>query len=94
MDDLGIWRRTLNHYEAQAIYVVGQNHGQSFDSKAVAEVKVQITRTTAGVELTWSSGTLESSDQINGAFTTVNGATSPFKVEPANGNKFYRVKVQ
>ena len=94
MDDLGIWRRTLNHYEAQAVYLVGQNYARSFDTTAVPGVKVTIQRTANGVELSWPSGTLEASDQVGTGYATVAGAVSPFKVEPANGRKFYRVKVQ
>lgn len=37
------------------------------------------------------TGVLESADTVNGAYTTVPGATSPFNVSPATaGTKFYR----
>jgi hypothetical protein len=31
-DETWIWRRVLSPTESQAIYLVGQNYGQSFDS--------------------------------------------------------------
>jgi hypothetical protein len=94
MDDLGVWRRLLNHYEAQAIYVVGNGYGRSFDTTAPPEVRIQIEATASGVELRWSNGTLESSERVDGGYSTVLGAASPFTVTPATGNRFYRVKVQ
>jgi hypothetical protein len=94
MDDLGVWRRLLNHYEAQAIYVVGDGYGRSFDTTAPAEVRIQIQTTAGGLELRWSNGTLESSDRVDGGYSAVAGAASPFTVVPGTGNRFYRVRVQ
>ncbi len=94
MDDLGVWRRVLNMYEAQALYIVGKNYGRSFDTVGPAEVRLQIAKTANGVEITWPQGALEASDTVNGGFSAVAGAASPYKVEPAAGLKFYRIKVQ
>lgn len=95
MDDLGIWRRVLTEYEAQSIYLVGSKYGRSFDSIGPVEVRVEIQSTAGGVRLTWTSGTLQSSDNVAGGYTTVAGATSPYVVQPgATGSKFYRVLVE
>ena len=59
-----------------------------------AEVRLQIAKTSNGVEITWPQGTLEASDAVSGGFSAVTGAASPYKVEPAAGLKFYRIKVQ
>jgi hypothetical protein len=94
MDDLGIWRRVLNDYEAEAIYVVGQNYGRSFDTTAPPAVTMQIQLTANGVVISWSSGTLESADNVAGPWSTVTGANPPsVTVSPAGGAKFYRVKL-
>lgn len=47
------------------------------------------------VVLEWSSGTLQSSDSVNGQYQNVGGASSPFVVNPATAvHKFYRVLVR
>lgn len=95
MDDLGVWRRVLTEYDAQAIYIVGKNYGRSFDTTAPAEVTMQIQKTANGVSIQWTAGTLEASDRVDGGYQTVAGATAPsHKVEPALGARFYRVRVQ
>ncbi len=93
MDDLGVWRGVLTVYDAEAIYIVGQGYGRSFDTEAPPEIQVQIQKTAAGVQILWPSGTLESSDRVDGGWGTVSGAAPPsYSVEPATGNRFYRVK--
>lgn len=48
---------------------------------------------TGKVAVTWSTGTLMSSPTVNGTYTPVQNATSPFPVTPAGGSTtFYRVK--
>ena len=44
------------------------------------------------VTITWAAGTLVSSPTVNGTYTPVTGATSPYVVSPATGQAmFYRV---
>ncbi len=94
MDDLGVWRSVLTDYDAQAIYIVGQNYGRSFDTTAPVEVTMQIQKTANGVVIQWSNGTLESADAVTGPWSTVNGANPPnMTVTPSGGAKFYRVKL-
>ncbi len=94
MDDLGIWRRVLTQYDAEAIYLVGQQHGRSFDTDAPAEVRVEIQRVPNGARIQWSSGTLESADTVLGPWTTVPGANAPsHDITPTGPAKLYRVKL-
>jgi len=44
--------------------------------------------------LTWSQGTLQSASSVNGPYSDVPGATSPFTVAPSGPAQFYRVKVR
>jgi hypothetical protein len=44
--------------------------------------------------LTWPGGTLLESTNVNGPWTPVTGATSPYPVGPTGAMKFYRVKLQ
>lgn len=93
MDDLGIWRRTLNRYEAESIYVVG-NLGRSFDTEGPAEVKITFQVTGGNLVLGWTSGTLESADEVTGSWSPVTGASAPsHPVTPNAARKFYRVKL-
>jgi hypothetical protein len=51
-----------------------------------------LTKTGAQIVLTWSVGTLESSTNVNGPYTTVVGATSPYVVTPTGAHMFYRLQ--
>jgi hypothetical protein len=90
LDDIGVWRRALTPFEVASIYTAGVN-GVTFAPKVVP---VTLTISTSGtqVKITWTGGTLESADTINGTFTAVSGATSPYLVTPTTAAKFYRVK--
>jgi hypothetical protein len=93
MDDLGIWRRALTEYDAQGIYIVGEEHGRSFDTDAPPEVRVEIERTASGATVRWSNGTLESADSVGGPWGTVTGATPPaYNVTTSGAATFYRVR--
>lgn len=94
MDDLGIWRRVLSDYDAQSIYIVGQNHGRSFDSTAPPEVRLSIGRTEGALRLEWSTGTLEAAPSVSGPWSAVAGANPPsHTVQPTEAAGFYRVKL-
>ncbi len=91
IDDVGVWRRALYMYEAQAIYTVGQK-GRSFDS--TGPVTLTVGRTDTGLSLTWQAGTLESADAVQGPYAPVPGAKAPYLTTPTTGAaKFYRVKL-
>jgi hypothetical protein len=59
-------------------------------------VVVTATRNASGqVVIQWSSGTLQSADNVNGPYAPVVGAVSPHSVNPADApRKYYRVQVQ
>lgn len=91
IDDVGIWRRALTQYEAEAIYQVGQA-GRSFDT--YGPVKLTVNATSSGLELIWQSGILEAADDVNGTWSPVLDAKAPYyKVTPNSARKFYRVKL-
>lgn len=93
LDDLGIWRRPLSDYEAQAIYFVGQNHGRSFDSTVPFDPGLAIRLTTDAVVVNWETGTLESAPALSGQWSPVLGANPPaLVVKAAGGTRFYRVR--
>ena len=47
---------------------------------------------TGKVKITWASGTLVSSATLQGTYTAVPGATSPWLATPSGGATFYRVQ--
>jgi len=90
LDDLGVWRRVLNGYEALSIYTAGQQSGSSFDTGGPIQLTVQ--RNGNDLELIWQAGVLCESTEVSGTYTPVSGATPPyFKVTPDVARKFYRV---
>jgi len=95
MDDLGIWRKVLTQYDAQAIYLVGQDYGRSFDVEGPAEVLLTAERSGVDLVLSWAQGTLEQADALRGTYNPVPGASAPtHTVTPGPGNTFYRVRVR
>jgi hypothetical protein len=61
---------------------------------AVIDPQLKVgTDPTGKVSITWTTGTLVSSPTVQGSYTPVTGATSPFLVTPTTaGATFYRVK--
>jgi hypothetical protein len=46
------------------------------------------------VTITWAAGTLVSSSTVDGAYTPVTGAASPYTITPESGKTvFYRIKL-
>ena len=60
-------------------------------SKPAGDVKLSAKKTAAGIEITYD-GTLQSSATVNGAYTDVAGATSPYTTQTSGAAKFYRAK--
>jgi hypothetical protein len=91
LDDLGIWGRALNDYEALSIYAAGQAN-ESFD--VVGPVQLSVNHVGTNIDLSWQTGTLQESTNLSGPFTPVPGATSPFYQTNASGSSmFFRVKL-
>ena len=88
LDDLGIWRRALSPTEAESIYLVGQNHGNSFDS--TGSVTITIQKSGANLELIWETGTLQESIDLQN-WSDVTGP-SYYLVTPTEAKKFFRVR--
>jgi hypothetical protein len=94
LDDIGIWRRALTTLEAEAIYIVGQNNGRSFDSFVRGSLTLQ--QNGANLQLIWEAGTLQWTDDPKGTWTNVPGAGPSFyQLTPGTyAKKFFRVKIQ
>lgn len=89
LDDLGVWRRELSASEAAVMYVAGAFSGANIVS---APVRLQANAVAGQVQLVWAGGLLQSADQVNGTYSDVTNATSPYTVAAAGAKKFYRVR--
>jgi hypothetical protein len=54
------------------------------------QVKIVLDKGTGKVRISWASGTLSSSATVNGTYTPVSGATSPYEVTPTT-TTFFKV---
>jgi hypothetical protein len=92
VDDLGIWGRVVTPQEATAVYVTGQS-GKDLSQAVVGAVSPP----TISVEKQGNSwviiytGTLYSSSTVNGTYTLVSGASSPYTIPTGPAAiQFYR----
>jgi len=91
IDDLGIWRRALNGYEALSIYNAGQISQESFD--VYGPVKVYVNKVGNNIDVSWQAGTLLQATSALGPYSPVAGATPPFYRTTATGSaRFFRVQ--
>jgi hypothetical protein len=90
MDDMGIWRRALNSYEALSIYNAALN-GLSFDTGG--PIKIGVNQVGSNIDVSWQGGILKQSTTVNGTYTPVPGASAPFYRTPTTGPAmFYKVQ--
>lgn len=54
--------------------------------------RLTLTRNGGTIALTWPSGVLQQADSVQGPFTEVTGATSPYSVAATGLQKFYRLR--
>jgi hypothetical protein len=57
-----------------------------------ADITLGIARDGTQVRVTWSAGTLEAAEAVNGPWNPVAGATSPYTTTPSAAAQFYRAK--
>jgi hypothetical protein len=58
-----------------------------------ATVRLTITQAGNNVVLSWPVGTLQQASTINGTYSNVSGATSPYTNSPTGAASFFRVNV-
>ncbi len=91
IDDVGLWNRVLSATEIRAIYAAGLA-GQDLTQAQVAPLRVEVRRDADGWLLEWSAGTLQSTDNLNGPWSDVTGATSPYRLTLTAPQQFYRLR--
>ncbi|PYI88146.1 MAG: hypothetical protein DME26_04085 [Verrucomicrobia bacterium] len=91
IDDLGVWRRALTPLEAASVYMAASANGLSFTTSTAISISIQ-TISSSQVRLIWPAGTLQAADRLDGTYTDISSATSPFTVTSSAATKFYRVR--
>jgi hypothetical protein len=67
-----------------------RNYGDTSSTSELGPLDIEISG--ANVTISWpQSGTLQSADTIGGSWNNVQGAASPFTVQPTAASKFYRL---
>lgn len=82
IDDVAFYNKALSAQQIQAHYL--------------STVPLTAVRSGNTLMLSWAFGTLQQADTVDGTYSNVNGAASPFPVTliPGGTQKFYRVQVQ
>ena len=84
IDEVALFGKALTAAQIKA-------HYDAATASAAAPV-LGWTRGVNGLSLSWTSGSLQSADTINGVFSDVSGAASPFAVSGSGATKFYRLR--
>jgi len=84
IDEVALYNYALSAAQIQNHYIAGTN----------PVVRLYSQKSGPNVMLLWSPGTLQSAATVNGTYTDVPGATSPYVISPAPARQFYRVKVR
>jgi hypothetical protein len=80
IDDVAFYNKALSAQQIQAHYL--------------STVRIVSTWSGNALMLSWPFGTLQQADTVNGTYSNVDGATSPYPITPAGTQKFYRVRVE
>lgn len=80
-------------YGAETAPIIGGGKLQVTQSTFVPPPTLSLTPIAGGLRIAWSGGTLESSDDITGPWTSVAGSpTSPLDVTASSARRFYRAR--
>jgi len=79
IDEVAVYNYALSERQAQAHYL--------------NSVSIGIANSGGTIILTWPIGTLQSAPQVNGVYTNVPRATSPFTNVISESQSFFRVQV-
>jgi hypothetical protein len=80
IDDAAVYNKALTLEQIQAHYY--------------ATVRLSVTQTGNSLVLSWPFGTLQQADKVDGTYTDLGTATSPYTTPIGTASKFFRVKVQ
>lgn len=85
VDEVAVYGKALSNDQIVQHYMAGY----------VAPVILRYTWSAGSLSLSWDSGTLQSATTLNGSWSNVTSAASPYPVNRAGSNtKFFRLKIQ
>jgi len=90
IDDIGIWQRVLTPLEVVGLYLAGATNGVTF-AQGTVNISIQVSGNQ--LQLSWPTGTLQSTDNLNSQFSDVPNQTNPFPVTPSGTKQFYRIRL-
>lgn len=83
IDEVAIYSYSLTPGQLHQLYQFGY---------AGAPVTLRIQQSGANVVLTWASGVLQSASEVQGPYTDLTGATSPYSVPANSAQQYFRVR--
>lgn len=86
LDEVAVYDRALSGEEITAIF------NSAFSTGPVPPSALTLSVVGGEYFLSWTSGALQAAPSLNGTFTDVAGATSPYKMVPSAGLNFYRLR--
>jgi autotransporter-associated beta strand protein len=95
IDDVGVWKRALTQLEVSGMYLAGVSNSVSFAPAAIVRAALTIQQSSPGVyQIIWpGGGTLQAAGVVNGTYTNVPSATSPYTVPVSSASQlFYRLQ--
>jgi hypothetical protein len=91
IDDLGVWNRAITPLEAAGIFTAGSISQLSFTAPVVSTNTLSAANIHNGsLELSWSSGSLQSATNLSGPWITLTNATSPLTTNTLGTAEFFR----
>lgn len=67
---------------------------EQVQSHHATAIRLAVRRAADNIKLSWPYGTLQEASSVNGSFTDLPAATSPYTNSIGAADKFYRVKMQ
>jgi autotransporter-associated beta strand protein len=96
IDDVAVWQRTMTQLEISGMYLGGISNHVSFAAPVIVPVALQVQQVSPGQwQIVWSGtgGTLQAASVVNGTYTNVPSASSPYPLPTgAAAQLFYRLK--
>jgi len=94
LDDVGIWNRALTADEISKVYTAGQAGNpltSVVQTPPAGTPTLSVAKSSTGITLTFT-GSLMSANKVNGPYTPVLGATSPYTTPTTGADQYYQSK--
>ncbi|HMO64587.1 MAG TPA: LamG domain-containing protein, partial [Verrucomicrobiota bacterium] len=86
LDETAVYDRALTPEEITAIFE------SAFSDAPAAPGEITLSKTGDDYFLNWTSGVLQAAPAVTGPFSDVTGAASPYRMEPAGTQSYYRLR--